>query len=317
MSELIATSSMQRSFVPVESAIGDAQLGAASQLETNNLQERVRELVGSGWVDQLELRGETRSEILAGTVDAARLAARRVKFVFSGPISDLPPPLEGERLVKEEIAGETAFTLIPHQRATWKLAVKRLGDIAVSVTLLVLLFPALLVVAIAVLVTSGAPVLYQWRVLGENGRPFIGYKFRTMVRDADELKPQLQHLNERSGPVFKIAKDPRVTPLGRWLRKHSLDELPQLWSVLVGDMSLVGPRPVFPSEYRDFELWQMRKLSVKPGLTCIWQIDGRERVTDLSDWARLDLQYIDNWSLWQDLQLLVRTPLAIFKGTGH
>src|SRR5260370_38617998 len=171
MSELIATSGMERSFVPVETAIGDPQLGAASQLETNNLQQRVRSLVGSGWVEQLELRGETRSEILAGTVDAARLAGRRVKFVFSGPIRDLPPTLEGERLVKEEIGGEIALILIPHQRAAWKLAVKRLVDIAVSFTLLVLLFPALLVVAIAILVTSGSPVLYQWRVLGENGRP--------------------------------------------------------------------------------------------------------------------------------------------------
>src|SRR5216683_5775392 len=122
MSELIATSGMERSFVSEETVIGDAQLGAASQLEANNLQERVRRLVGSGWVEQLELRGETRSEILAGTVDAARLAARRVKFVFPEPISDLPPPLRGERWVKEEIAGEIALTLIPHQRAAWKVA---------------------------------------------------------------------------------------------------------------------------------------------------------------------------------------------------
>jgi lipopolysaccharide/colanic/teichoic acid biosynthesis glycosyltransferase len=105
--------------------------------------------------------------------------------------------------------------------------------------------------------------------------------------------------------------------LGRWLRKHSFDELPQLWSVLAGDMSLVGPRPVFPSEYQNFELWQMRKLSVKPGLTCLWQLDGRQHNTDFSDWARLDLQYIDTWSLWNDLAILWRTPMAIINGTGH
>jgi lipopolysaccharide/colanic/teichoic acid biosynthesis glycosyltransferase len=138
-----------------------------------------------------------------------------------------------------------------------------------------------------------------------------------MVRNADALKPHLQHLNERSGPVFKMAKDPRVTPIGRWLRKHSLDELPQLWSVLVGDMSLVGPRPVFSTEYQNFELWQMRKLSVKPGLTCLWQIDGRFTITDFSDWARLDLHYIDTWSLWKDISILLRTPVAVIKGTGH
>jgi lipopolysaccharide/colanic/teichoic acid biosynthesis glycosyltransferase len=175
----------------------------------------------------------------------------------------------------------------------------------------------LLLVAIAVRLASAGPVFYRWRVLGECGRPFVGYKFRTMVIDADDLKPSLVHLNERQGPVFKIAKDPRVTPLGRWLRKHSLDELPQLWNVLMGDMSLVGPRPVFPSEYRNFELWQMRKLSVKPGLTCLWQVDGRNTIIEFSDWARLDLKYIDTWSLASDMAILFRTPVAVIKGTGH
>jgi lipopolysaccharide/colanic/teichoic acid biosynthesis glycosyltransferase len=138
-----------------------------------------------------------------------------------------------------------------------------------------------------------------------------------MVRDADTLKHGLLHLNERRGPVFKIAQDPRVTALGRWLRKHSLDELPQLWSVLIGDMSLVGPRPAFASEYRKYELWQMRRLSVKPGLTCLWQLDGRNIITEFSDWVRLDLRYIETWSLRRDLAILLRTPMAVLKGTGH
>jgi lipopolysaccharide/colanic/teichoic acid biosynthesis glycosyltransferase len=190
-------------------------------------------------------------------------------------------------------------------------------DVVLSAVLLALLLPLLLVIAIAVKLTSAGPILYPWKVLGEHGRPFVGYKFRTMVREAEALKPQLQHLNERRGPVFKIAKDPRVTALGRWLRKHSLDELPQLWSVLVGDMSLVGPRPPSASEYREFELWQMRKLSVKPGVTCLWQVDGRSTITEFSDWARLDLRYIDTWSLWKDIEILLRTPMVVVKGTGY
>jgi len=206
---------------------------------------------------------------------------------------------------------------MPPQRPRWQLLIKRLLDLVVAAVLLVLLLPVLLVTSLAVRLTSAGPVFYRWRVLGENGRPFVGFKFRTMVRNADTIKADLLHLNERTGPVFKIARDPRVTLLGRWLRKYSFDELPQLWSVLAGDMSLVGPRPVFPSEYQNFELWQMRKLSVKPGITCTWQLDGRQTITDFSDWARLDLQYIDTWSIWNDLRIMLRTPIAIIKGTGH
>ncbi len=207
--------------------------------------------------------------------------------------------------------------MIPRQRSRWQSLGKRSIDIVGSLVLLILLSPILLVTAVAVKLTSEGPAFYRWRVLGENGRPFVGFKFRTMVRDADSRKSDLLHLNERTGPVFKIARDPRVTPVGRFLRSYSLDELPQLWSVLIGDMSLVGPRPVFPSEYRECELWQMRKLSVKPGLTCIWQLEGRQHITDFSDWARLDLKYIDNWSLWTDLKILARTPMAVVRGTGY
>jgi lipopolysaccharide/colanic/teichoic acid biosynthesis glycosyltransferase len=308
---------MERSGQAPVAGTRDAQLVAVSDLEDDSLEERVRTLVGSGWVEQLLLRDESRPEILDAAVRAARLAGRGVMFVASSPLGELPPALEGEKWLRHEPAAEFRYALIPHRRARWELTAKRLMDMVVSATLVVLLLPVLLVIALAVKLTTDGPLLYPWRVLGENGRPFVGYKFRTMVRDADELKPQLQHLNERSGPVFKIAKDPRVTPLGRWLRKHSLDELPQLWSVLVGDMSLVGPRPPGPDEYRNFELWQMRKLSVKPGITCLWQVDGRSTITDFSDWARLDLRYIDTWSLWQDIRILLRTPLVVFKGTGY
>jgi lipopolysaccharide/colanic/teichoic acid biosynthesis glycosyltransferase len=317
MSELIAVSGMERPGRTRTAAARHIHLAAPSDLERDSLHERVRTLIGSGWVEHLVLRGESRPEILEAAVDAARQAGRGVKFVVSGPLGQLPAALRSEKWMTDEAAAEFTYTLIPQQHASWKLAMKRLIDVAASATLLVLLSPVLLVIAIAVKSTSDGPILYAWRVLGEHGRPFVGYKFRTMVRNADALKPHLQHLNERSGPVFKMAKDPRVTPIGRWLRKHSLDELPQLWSVLVGDMSLVGPRPVFSTEYQNFELWQMRKLSVKPGLTCLWQIDGRFTITDFSDWARLDLHYIDTWSLWKDISILLRTPVAVIKGTGH
>ena len=273
--------------------------------------------MGSGWVKQLVLRDENRPEIHATAMDAARQAGRGVQIVASGPLSSLPAPLHGETWLINEVNGEHVYALSTHKHAQWKLAVKRLIDIVASASLLVILSPVLLVIALTIKLSSAGPILYPWRVLGENGRPFVGYKFRTMVRDADAMKPQLEHLNERNGPVFKMAKDPRVIPVGRWLRKHSLDELPQLWSVLVGDMSLVGPRPVFPAEYSKCELWQMRKLSVKPGLTCLWQLDGRSTITEFSDWAHLDLLYIDTWSLWKDIAILLRTPIAVIKGTGH
>jgi lipopolysaccharide/colanic/teichoic acid biosynthesis glycosyltransferase len=313
MSELIALSGMERSRHGPAPGTIDGQLAAVSDVDRDNLPEQVRALVGSGCVKQLVLRDESRPEILAAAVDAGRLIGRRVRIISPTPITELPEALPSESWVRDQ----DAWVLVPPQRPREQLAIKRLIDIVGAAALLMILSPLLLVIGIAVKLTSDGPMLYPWRVLGENGRPFVGFKFRTMIREADALKPQLQHLNERSGPAFKMAKDPRVTPLGRWLRKHSLDELPQLWSVLVGDMTLVGPRPPGPDEYRNFELWQMRKVSVKPGITCIWQVDGRSTITDFSDWARLDLHYIDTWSLWQDIRILLRTPLVVFKGTGY
>ena len=200
--------------------------------------------------------------------------------------------------------------------ALWQRTLKRLLDIAASALLLVLLSPVLLASALAVLLTMGRPVLYPWRVVGRGGRPFTGAKFRTMVRDADKLKAALLARNEMTGPVFKITDDPRVTPVGRVLRKLSLDELPQLWSVLRGDMSLVGPRPPLQSEWPHFEEWQRRKLSVTPGMTCLWQISGRNEINDFDDWVRLDLVYIDNWSLWLDVKILLLTLPAVVFGRG-
>lgn len=198
----------------------------------------------------------------------------------------------------------------------WQLALKRFLDVVASALLLLLLSPLLALIALAILVTSGRPILYRWPVVGLGGRPMISYKFRTMGWDADRLKAQLLVHNEMQGPVFKMTDDPRVTPIGRVLRKFSLDELPQLWSVLKGDMSLVGPRPPLQSEWLQFEDWQRRKLSVKPGITCLWQVSGRNEIRDFDDWVRMDLEYIDRWSLWLDLKILLLTIPAVLLARG-
>lgn len=181
---------------------------------------------------------------------------------------------------------------------------------------LALLAPVLAACAVAVRRSSPGPIFYRWRVVGRAGRPFIGYKFRTMYVDADERKRALAARNEMNGPMFKLTDDPRVTPVGRILRRYSLDELPQLWSVLKGDMSLVGPRPPLQSEWELFAPWQRRKLAVTPGITCLWQVRGRNRIRDFDEWVRLDLEYIDHWSLWLDLRILARTIPAVLGGTG-
>jgi lipopolysaccharide/colanic/teichoic acid biosynthesis glycosyltransferase len=202
--------------------------------------------------------------------------------------------------------------------ARWRaeLVVKRALDIVLSLAALIVLAPVLAVVALVIRLSSRGPVFYEWRVLGRHARPFVGYKFRTMVPDADALKTAFSDRNEMSGPVFKIRNDPRVTPFGRWLRKYSVDELPQLWSVLKGDMSLVGPRPPSPEEFAQFEPWQWAKLSVTPGITCLWQVGGRSQISDFADWVKLDLEYIRAWNLWLDVKILLRTIPAVLSARG-
>ncbi|MBI5715330.1 MAG: sugar transferase [Chloroflexi bacterium] len=194
---------------------------------------------------------------------------------------------------------------------------KRLFDFAFSFLLLIALLPFFLVVAIAIKLGSPGPVFYRWKVVGRRGRPFTGYKFRTMVEGADELKLNLTEQNEMIGPVFKLNDDPRITPFGKFLRKYSLDEFPQLWSVIKGDMSLVGPRPPLQSEYRQFTEWQKQKLLVKPGITCLWQINGRNKINDFDHWVELDLKYIRERSFWLDLKILAKTIPVVLRGTGQ
>ena len=201
--------------------------------------------------------------------------------------------------------------------ASWQSVLKHVMDLVGAFILLILLSPLFLLIAIAIKLTSPGPVFFQQQRSGQNGAPFTLYKFRTMITNAEQLKHELEALNEMSGPVFKVTNDPRITRMGKWLRRYSLDELPQLFNVLRGEMSLVGPRPLPVDEVRRFsDLAHRRRLSVKPGITCLWQISGRNQIKDFKDWVRLDLEYIDNWSLWLDVSILLRTIPAVFAATG-
>jgi exopolysaccharide biosynthesis polyprenyl glycosylphosphotransferase len=198
----------------------------------------------------------------------------------------------------------------------WKRSFKRSLDFALALTLLVVCSPLFAVVALLVKLTSRGPVFFVQERVGLNKRKFPLLKFRTMVADAEKRIAELEHLNEASGPVFKIKNDPRITKLGRFLRRTSIDEIPQLINVLHGAMSLVGPRPLPVRDVNGFNKeWQRRRFSVIPGMTCLWQINGRNHV-DFEKWMQLDLYYIDHWSLWLDLKILLKTVPAVIKGSG-
>ncbi len=195
------------------------------------------------------------------------------------------------------------------------LFVKRTMDILVSAALLVLMMPLMILVGLLVKLTSKGPVVYRQTRCGLYGRLFTLYKFRSMYDGAEDVLWEIKHLNEMDGPVFKMRNDPRVTPLGHFLRRSSIDEWPQFWNVLKGDMSLVGPRAPLPEEVREYSRWQRRRLSVKPGITCLWQVSGRNEI-DFHEWIKLDLHYIDNWSLLLDLKILLRTFPVVLFGKG-
>ncbi len=218
----------------------------------------------------------------------------------------------------DEMHGRPLLVFRTTPESSWHSILKQLMDFFGSVLGLVLigswLFP---LVAIIIKLTSRGPVFFKQQRSGQNGRPFTLYKFRTMVTNAEQYRHELEMMNEMRGPVFKLTEDPRVTPAGKFLRKYSLDELPQLWNVLRGEMSLVGPRPLPVDEVKRFsDLAHRRRLSVKPGLTCLWQVGGRNQIFDFKDWVRLDLEYIDNWSLWLDFKILLLTIPAVLRGTG-
>ena len=197
----------------------------------------------------------------------------------------------------------------------WQIFFKRIVDVCIAAAAIALLSPVLLMMAVLIPLTSRGPVLFRQVRSGLNGRKFTLYKFRSMYLGSEMKLKELARQNEMNGPVFKMKRDPRVTPLGRFMRKLSIDELPQLFNVLKGDMSLVGPRPPIPAEVEMYESWQRRRLSMKPGLTCIWQVSGRNNI-DFEEWMEMDLQYIDNFSLWLDFKLLVRTFFVVLTGYG-
>jgi lipopolysaccharide/colanic/teichoic acid biosynthesis glycosyltransferase len=228
----------------------------------------------------------------------------------------MPPRFEVNLSSVVQTGDDLGVVFSPYWKGAFRPAVKRGIDLVGAGSLLILLSPLFLFLAIAVKVSSPGDLFYRWKVVGQGGKPFLSYKFRSMVSNADELKEQLEAGNEMTGPLFKMTDDPRVTRAGKWMRRYSLDELPQLYSVLKGDMSLVGPRPPLAREYQFFTDYQKQKLSVKPGMTGLWQVKGRNRVCNLDDWVRLDLEYIRRWSLWLDTEILFRTLAAVFSGSG-
>ena len=204
------------------------------------------------------------------------------------------------------------FSATPHDEI--RLLVKRVTDIVLAGAALVLVFPVMLLVAVIIRFTSPGPAIYRQVRCGLNGRKFVFYKFRSMCENAHAMRASLEHLNQRE-TVFKIPDDPRLTWVGRWLRKFSVDEWPQLWNVLKGDMSLVGPRPAVPEEVEQYKRWQRRRLRMRPGLTCLWAVQGRDAV-DFERWMKLDMEYIDSWSLALDWKIILRTIPQVLSGRG-
>lgn len=220
------------------------------------------------------------------------------------------------RMVPETMAGTPAVTLsLRGHHRPWKLAVKRAIDVVVASTALVLTLPIWLAAMVAIKLDSKGPIFFRQLRSGRLGKPFWFYKFRTMRVDAEESLSELRDKNEQAGPVFKIKNDPRVTPVGRWLRRYSIDELPQLLHVIAGEMSLVGPRPPLPAEVLRYEIDHRARLSMRPGITCLWQVSGRNEIP-FGDWVKLDLEYIERWSLWLDLEIMLLTIPAVLSARG-
>lgn len=268
----------------------------------------VRETVVDEVVMALPFRSmHAQAALIAALCEEQGITVRVLTSIFDLKIA---------RSFAEELEGDALITHSTGRVEGWPIFAKRVLDLAISAAVIILFSPILLAVVILIKILSPGPVFFIQKRLGLNKRHFKVYKFRTMVADAERRMGEIEHLNEVSGPVFKIKNDPRVTPLGRLLRKTSIDELPQLFNVLKGDMSLVGPRPLPIRDYQGFSKdWQRRRFSVKPGVTCLWQVRGRSSIP-FDKWMELDLQYIDKWSLRLDFQILLLTIPAVLRGSG-
>jgi exopolysaccharide biosynthesis polyprenyl glycosylphosphotransferase len=270
----------------------------------------IAEIIGSNQVDFLIIAVENRDLPLTGHAFAVAeemgVTVSLLSDIYFHPISrpssttfmDFPA---------------VVYSSVPSDRL--QLSMKKCIDWLGALMGVILSIPITLAAAIAIKLEDGGPILFRQTRTGKNGKIFTMLKFRTMVTGAEALKEKLMDQNEMNGPTFKMKNDPRITKIGALLRRTSIDELPQFLNVLKGDMSLVGPRPPLPKEVAQYDRWQRRKLAVKPGLTCLWQVNGRNNV-DFEDWMKLDLEYIDNWSLWLDTKILVKTVPAVFKREG-
>jgi exopolysaccharide biosynthesis polyprenyl glycosylphosphotransferase len=277
-------------------------LGAVSDLDDLLKRHVVDEVFIAGHNDAQRVEMQSAIRVLERFGIPFALPAAGFRFGRARP--------ENERAVAD---GYIHYLSVRHRPVQW--AVKRLFDIAASSVALFFLSPLFVVVAITVRLTSRGPVLFRQERVGQHGQLFHMLKFRSMIANAEELKAKLMAHNEQSGPVFKMARDPRITNVGRFIRKFSIDELPQLINVLRGEMSIVGPRPPVPSEVAKYEAWQRRRLSVRPGLTCVWQVSGRNE-TSFEEWMYLDMQYIDHWSLAHDFELILKTVPVVLSGRG-
>jgi exopolysaccharide biosynthesis polyprenyl glycosylphosphotransferase len=218
--------------------------------------------------------------------------------------------------IKTKIGNEKFLTFINVPHKPYSLAIKRFLDVTISIFTIILLSPLLLFITMAIKLTSKGPVIYRQSRVGLRGRPFEMYKFRTMIVNADEIKNNLITANEADGPVFKIKEDPRITWIGGFLRKTGFDELPQLVNIIKGEMSLIGPRPPLKEETKQYKYWQLRRLSVKPGLSCFWQVKPERNNIKFEKWMELDLAYIDNWSLRLDFMIFLKTIRTVFQRSG-
>ena len=284
-----------------ESTVPDAILGAISE---------TKEIVSRRRIDEVIIASSKlpSSKILDIITECER---KKTKFKIVPGILEIM----ASRVDTDEIGGMPLVTITEIQLKGFNAALKRATDLIFSLLFLLIFSPILLLIAIAIKIDSPGPVFFKQERIGKDGTPFMLYKFRSMIKDAEKLFPKLALLSEVEGHIFKIKKDPRITRVGRYLRRLSLDELPQLINVLFGKMSLVGPRPPLPREVKKYDSWHMKRLRVAPGMTGLWQVSGRSDLP-FEDMVRHDIFYIENWSLWLDFKIILQTIPTVLSGGG-